>query len=191
MLGFRLWRDDGSVRCQAVSRQLFCVPNYMFLFLSGIVKMFLILTNTVQCINEHYLTWQAASILTQTATRDATAEGLPLFRFVLSRVSRVLIQCIAVNIRYLSTCLNKVLEMFTFDSLTWVPSNDDLVHCALKFHKLSELMERDWRRLWDKIIWLYAALASPRRVKQAFKSRPCLTLYIRSSNGSLVTFNED
>jgi len=39
-------------------------------------------------------------------------------------------------------------------------------------------------------MWLYEALASPHRVKQAFPSSPCLTPHILTSNGSLVTFCE-
>jgi hypothetical protein len=107
-----------------------------------ILEMFLLCVNTIHCIQGHYFTWQVTSVFTQTVSRGQQAAELsPVFQFRLNRVSRLLNHYIAVNIRFLLTCLEKVLEMFTFGLQKYVTSH--LVHCTSKFLTLSELTGND------------------------------------------------
>jgi hypothetical protein len=54
-----------------------------------------------------------------------------------------------------SSCLNKVMEKFSFSSQKRVISNKYVVNCILKICEISELMGSDWPQLSDKIMYIH------------------------------------
>lgn len=64
--------------------------------------------------------------------------ALTAITIAVSRGPRVLVSCIALNIRLYALYFKMVLEMFSFGSQTHVTRNKHGVYCTSKFYKLSE-----------------------------------------------------
>jgi len=60
------------------------------------------------------------------------ASLLPLFVFVVSLCPHILVQCIAVNVRYLLITLKTVPEMVSIGSQIGITSNKHVVNCMSK-----------------------------------------------------------
>jgi len=57
---------------------------------------------------------------------------LPLFKFVVSLYPHILVQCIAVNVRYLLVTLKMTPETVSFGSQIGITSNKHVVNCMSK-----------------------------------------------------------